>query len=524
MIQETFTTNFMAYRMMTDPATPLFFIPVGHAQLLLFSYPASLINDQLFSNRDIFTQFYTFGLIWHVWSGAILFGAILLAVRECRDWPTRLLVCLAPLATPLLSRSTNLGLHIGYDRAETLIVIGLLPLLVRCLAYGVPTRATSGVLAAALLALAAGIKLTFGAIVAPFVVLLLICDERARPWHALVRAFVATSTTLLVLLSSYVLMDVKKGEKFVRTLGDFLSGRVEGASLIQRETTILQAFDRFLNPSSWYFSLQLAMVAAAIALVAYLVFGGKQSRRRPVMFAVAVVVSVGLEMYFLSKRLSMNSMFDVINLTYLIGASSIAFVYASVEFTRFQLSRLIAHGSLITFIAALVSELILYDHAHPLRVARRNSEEAIALRTAITAPGIPIVYYHADYAQPLMFPDPGILLSTLLPGPIGPESQYYGVLNSLAPGRLFNHDPTNGLVNGAHVAVVPEFFEPNELRYNHQIVVFDTNPKFAQMRSASRCKIFDFHEPQHGQYMTHYMYYTNQVTVCVVKASTASPK
>src|SRR5262249_56449281 len=102
MVQETFTVNFMAAMI----AKGYLFVPVGHAQLVLYTYPVVAINKAFFSRLSLFDQFQAFSLAWHAWSGMIVFGALPLTLKAPLTWCERSLLLLAPLLSPLLLRTS----------------------------------------------------------------------------------------------------------------------------------------------------------------------------------------------------------------------------------------------------------------------------------------------------------------------------------------------------------------------------------------------------------------------------------
>lgn len=414
MVQETFTTNFMALRLMLDQSS--IFIPVGHAQLLLFSYPSALINHALFKHLPLFDQFQTFGLIWHVWSGAFIF-ALLMIGREFK-------LLMVPLFPILLLNSSNLGVMISYDRAEVLVVLGLLV---------VTNPAWRGSIAA----FAIGTKLTFGLLILPFAF--------RKDWR-FTKGFVATAAvgTWLYFLGNFPAMR----NFYIQFKGFMKSG------VAQLETTIIEAFQTF---PSWYTWLELTLFASAAVFLT--------RHRWKALFATV------LEATFLYKRLSFSAMFDVTALAALFVQLSRAWVVAAV---------------------ILVFAAFTYDFGK-FTTMRKNSETARALQAAIPKDR-PVVYYHRDYDQALIFPDPGIMLSTLLPGSHLPLRQFAKT--------QFWHDPADGLINGAHIAVIPEFSALNPL---------NKSPILSGLLLPD-CKTFSFDAPQSDR--THYYAYQNTVRVC----------
>ena len=496
MVQETFTTNFMWLKLMTDPFELPISLPVGHAQILLFSYPVTFITDLLFGNRSIFDQFELFGVLWHAWSGLILASAIGISLFLPMRWHERFLLLLLPLSAPLLARSTNLGVFITYDRAQILVAILLAMLLILWTCHRRAPALVDGFALGAILAYATATKFTFGIALAPLS-LVMFAAAPPRKWLPLVLAgSIGFGACFGLLVAGFFLLKYSAMTSAFNQLVQYFSG----AAVSQHDTTIVEAFRQFLQPRSWYFGLQIALLVSMGALIALLVRGPTAVHRS---FVLGAALALSFYCYVLSRRLAFSSMIDLTILVILISVVSIAILVSIGQ-------RLASTVLASTLLATMLAAPLLYDFHRAFSIMRDNSQKGRELQGWITAPNLPMIYYHDDWHQRLIFPDPGIMLSTLLPEPGWVRRP---VMSTVVPGRTFIRHPRDGVISGAHMAIIPEFI-PKSAGEPPPIQVFGKFPDFDDLAELSRCKVVEFTAPQ--QWGTaHYYYYSTRVTACI---------
>ena len=498
MVQETFTTNFMWLKLMTDRTGSPISLPVGHAQILLFSYPVSLLMSAIFSSRSIFDQFQIFGQAWQLWAGIILMSAIVISLKVPLRPAERWLLLLAPLCVPLLIRSSNLGIVISYDRAEALIVIAMAIPLILWLCHDRIPRIGDAIFCGGVVAFAAATKLTFGIALVLFLVVMLAASPW-RKWPLLILATAVGFCATLALLGVGFSAWNRDAMKFVV---DQYIQFFKSPAVIQWDGSIELAFRAFLSPTSWYFSLQVAILATVVAMAGVAV---ARSNRRVLAFVGAASVLAVLEGFLLSQRLSLSAMFDVASFICLLCIVSI-----SILLNRAQWWLGASVAAMVAF--AFVSAPFFYDFSRGFATMQENTRVGKELQQFVTKPNLPMIYYHDGWMQPLIFPDPGIMLSTLLPEPGDAKRP---LMTAILPGRRFDRHPDKGLLPGPQVAIVPEFL-PSTPHYSPPLEVFGKYADFDNLRQAAKCREFQFTEPQ-PMNSGHYYYYSTRVTACIVE-------
>jgi hypothetical protein len=499
MPQETFTTNFFAYQAMSGPVQ--LFIPVGHAQLLLLSYPVSIVNNVLFGTRSLYEQFSSFAALWYLWSGVLLLLALIATLFTTLRWRERSLLLFIPLATPLLVRSENLGLWISYDRAEELAVLMLAVPLLLWLCHDREIRIRHMALCGGIIAFAVGIKVSFGAILLPFALVgFALAPQRRWPW--LLAAFcVSFAIVVTAVITGFFLGSAAQWHFFSSEMTNFLGGN----GLQQHDGSIVDAFRQFLSPQSWFFSFQIAVVIVAACLL-LIALRSRTTQSR--LWLGAVTLTALGEGLILAKRLTLSGMVDSCLLVAYIGAISIALLY------RMRAARFAVFAT-CAMTGAVLSAPLFYNFQHGFAVMIANGDKARELAAAVERPQLPIVYYSDGYRQQLVFPEPAMMLAVLLPQS---RSDRKSAMEAAFPERLFNQHPADGIYKFAHVAVVPEFLKTSP-QHPQAIRVFGRYSDFDSMLASDHCRRFDFEEPQPARYRSSYYYYPVQVTVCRVPAA-----
>lgn len=444
MVHEVFGINFVGF-MILEYGFHL--VETGYCSIVVLNYIASIIVSSLFDHWSLFDRMSVFSIAFYAWHGALTFAVLAVATtdRSLRPMDCWGLLTI-PLASSCLERVTCVGLMINYNKGAELAYLISAYLTIRWLAEARSFDRLTPVVMGALSGAFVGTKLAYAAIVAPLLCIIGISWDSREKREAAKNTLLFVSTATIVLAAIAIV--------FFRFHVDYIPQFVEATSKLycggwasQRTPFLFSELSNSHDPHSYYFSLRLFAGGVTVSFILTCWLGIKLRSWRIALLVGAQTLGFATLALLLWRRASQGTMIDVTNYLAFCGAVNSAAITRHCSRLRWCLPVF----TLVTFVIGVAA-------ADPFTMVgrlRHNSREARAIQNIIShRSSLPIVFYMAGLPQSLLFPSAEQIMLYELSSASDPSR----CLREFCP-RLQTAHPGNGLINEAHIAIIPEYID-----------------------------------------------------------------